>query len=84
MSLGMSMLELEGRFKARLECVCGHMRVNVFVYAAIGLAICLPKCHILPTILYPDCVVFGLLTFIPDSMQIAVVAVAAVGTALLA
>lgn len=49
------MLESEGCLKVGLACVCGHMRVNMFVYVAIGLAICLGKCHIFPIILYSDC-----------------------------
>jgi len=48
--LGRSKLESKGRHQAGLACVCVPMRVYVFTYTAIELAICLASCHTVPTV----------------------------------
>lgn len=53
MNLGMGILELEGCLRAGLAGVYVCMSVDMFVYIAIGLAICLAKYHVLSALLIP-------------------------------
>lgn len=85
LSLGMSMLESEEYLKSGLACVYVCVSVYMFVHTAIGPNICSAKCHSLPVVVfYTLTVIFSIFPFIFDSLLVVVVAMAAVGTTLLA